>query len=514
MAWRPEMQLYPYQQRAAEVMTGYDVLLAFDMGTGKTPTSLWAIEKMREEAPFDTAGTIVAPASLKWQWADEIARFTDQKAVVVDGPPAQRRKAYVEALDAGYLIMTYDVFVRDWALHRRVGRAFLLLDEATAIKNYKSKRSAHIKRVRGWYGARWALSGMPVENGNASEIYSIMEFVDPRVLGPLWPFLDRYTVRNEQGWVVGHRNLKEFHYRLRPSVLRATHAQPEVAQYLPKVQHLPPVRVRLDTDTARVAGIIRNEIYDDLADLVGRIQDGTAPDHPDGYLMSKIQVLRMLLSHPEAVRDSTGSAYAAEIRDRGLLDRLEVVPKQDAVMEYVREFLSRDRDNKVVVFSSFVVPAEQLRFAMVLEHRVGMHPVMITGSMSSKERAHAVRDFRYNDFHRVFISTDVGGHGLNLPEANLVINYDLPWQAGMLKQRNARIKRASSKWGHVTVQDFVVADTIEERLLEVLEHKNAISEAIIDGLGITEGGDVATRPQSLRRFLEDLMNMEDLPYAS
>jgi SNF2 family DNA or RNA helicase len=121
--------------------------------------------------------------------------------------------------------------------------------------------------------------------------------------------------------------------------------------------------------------------------------------------------------------------------------------------------------------------------------------------MTSKERDAAVVKFQTDPKSRVFVSTDAGGYGLDLPQANLLINYDLPWQAGLLKQRNARVRRASSEWEHVVVQDFLVAETIEERLLEMLRHKIAVSDAFVDGEGILEDGTLGSDLDSLRSFL-------------
>jgi SNF2 family DNA or RNA helicase len=515
MAWLSSNTLYPYQDRAARTMCESDVLLAFEMGTGKTPTTLWALEELRG-APeinggFNGPGTVVVPASLKWQWQREIEKFTDQTAVVIDGNAKQRQEQYltVRPTGAGYMIMTYDTFVRDWALHSTLARGFLVLDEATAIKSFKSKRSQHIKKYRSVYNVRFALTGTPIENGKAEEVFSIMEFVDPRVLGKFWDFEKKYIKRNKMGWVEGYRNLGDFHKRLKPYIMRATHKEPEVAKYLPTVLERDPILVPLDKKTSNAVHWITSAILTDLdaiaADLRNFDWDNPRPDHPDGRLMAKIQVLRMLLDHPQAVsvsafqhRNNNGGSEFAELVEReGLLKGLGA-PKMDALEQYVRDFLDLDPANKVVVFSSFVVPATFIanKFS---------ESVLFHGGMNAKQRDAAKQEFASDPECRVFVSTDAGGYGLDLPEANLLINFDMPWQSGMLKQRSARIKRASSDWEYVIIQDFLVENTIEERMREMLLHKIAVSDAIVDGEGITESGGVASDLDSLRSFLTDLM---------
>ena len=490
------MDLYPYQAADAAVMTESNVLLAYDMGLGKTPTVLRVVEGLRERGEVTGPGVVVVPASLRWQWAKEVERWTTMTGFVINGTPAQRHAQYTHCAGrpSSVVIMTYDAFVRDWEHHKHL-KAFLVLDEATAIKNFKSKRSKHLKKVRDRYPIRFALSGTPIENGNPEEIFSILEWVDPGILGSYWPFEKRYLKRNQFGWIEGYKHLAEFHTRIRPYVLRRTAKEPEVAEYLPKVRHLDPYLVPLDRATRTVYDRIADNLLSDLDDMVMRVH-GTAnradlaDQHPDGKMMAKIQTARMLLDHPDVVAQAEGD-YA-----RTLVPALPSAhPKLDAAVEYVDDFLDTDERNKVVIFTSFVHMAALLRASW------SGRAVMFTGQMNARARNEAKEAFQTNPAIRVFVSTDAGGYGLDLPQANLLVNYDQPWQAGLLKQRNARIRRASSEWDYVVVQDFVMADTLEERMLDMIAHKNAVSDAIMEGTGITPEGDLISSLDSLRSFL-------------
>lgn len=499
--WRDEHSLYPYQRRAADTMVEADTLLAFEMGCGKTPTTLFALEALREKYGMG-CGTVVVPSSIKGQWAREIEKFTDQKALVIDGPLAKRRKQYETIPDHGYMIISYTAFVSDWEWLGDA-RSFLVLDEATAIKSYNSKRTRHIKKVRNRYPVRFALTGTPVENGKAEEIFSIMEFVDPEVLGSFWRFERKYIRRSQFGWVEGYRNLDELHRILRPYVLRATHKQPEVSRYLPTVLSRDPYLVKMDRKTKAAVRTISDRISADLDSIADSVLDeqwrnSWRSDHPDGELMSKIQVLRMLLDHPSAVLASAsmydeggGSAFAFEVMMDGLLEGLGA-PKMDAAVAYVKDHLDASPENKVVMFATFLLPARKLCETLATSGAVLFH-----GGLSSKERDTVLRRFVSDPDCRVFVSTDAGGYGLDLPQANLLINFDLPWQAGLLQQRNARIRRASSQWPYVVVQDFIVEGTIEERIRSMLDQKIGIAESLVDGEDTVILSDIG----SLRSFL-------------
>lgn len=519
--------LYPYQEDAANTMALSNVLLAYDMGTGKTPTTLAAIEKMRQQGEIRKWGTVLVPSSLKYQWQREILRFTDQVAMVVDGPPAKRAQMYrdLELTYPGYLIMSYDTWVRDIDVMLpgpEMANGFMVLDEATAIKNFTAKRTKVLKKYRKHYPVRLALTGTPIENGKLEEIYSILEWVDPEIL-PRWhSFENRYIVRNGLGWIEGYKNVGDFHKKIKPYVLRKTVDDPDVAGFMPKVVHYPPHYVRLDKKTYHVYESIQAEVQetlDKLAEGLSKMgesswwkarpwQETDDDDHPDGELMARIQAMRMLLDHPLAVlnsaarhddpTDDRGSRFAARIVSDGTMAGIVHSPKLDALVEYLKDFFDvNDPKSKVVVFCSFIDVAEKIHESLPWES------VLFTGDLNARQRDEVKQQFVSDPNVKVFVSTDAGGYGLDLPVANLLINYDQPWQAGLLKQRNARIRRASSEWKHVFIQDFVVADTIEERMEETLRHKNAVATGAIDGEGLVDG-ELPSTLGSLRSFLQDL----------
>jgi superfamily II DNA/RNA helicase len=102
---------------------------------------------------------------------------------------------------------------------------------------------------------------------------------------------------------------------------------------------------------------------------------------------------------------------------------------------------------------------------------------------------------------RVLISSDAGGYGVDLPAANLLVNYDLPWSSGLSTQRNGRIKRASSTWETIVIQDMLIAGSIEVRQHEALQQKDSIASAVMDGVGIDDKGEIELSLGSLRSFI-------------
>jgi SNF2 family DNA or RNA helicase len=229
-----------------------------------------------------------------------------------------------------------------------------------------------------------------------------------------------------------------------------------------------------------------------------------------GQIMSRLTVLRMLCDNPHLVtrsaeifadprRPDEGSMYAYDIASRGLLDIITTTPKLDAVVSYIEEVLSEDPNNKVVLFSFF---KENLRLIQKATESL-TNSVLFMGGMSPEERDSSKQQFATDPKTRLFLSSDAGGYGVDLPMANYLISYDLPWSSGKLEQREARIIRLSSQFPHVTIATFVMQGSIEERQHEMLQQKRSINEAFVDGKHHDHRGGFDITLGSLSKFLRD-----------
>ena len=158
---------------------------------------------------------------------------------------------------------------------------------------------------------------------------------------------------------------------------------------------------------------------------------------------------------------------------------------QDARVEplfnEIDTILSEDRTQKVIIFTEFVATQEYLRNLLI---KRGYSVTILNGGMSIEERNAAMQEFRNQT--NIFISTDAGGEGLNLQFANIIINYDLPWNPMKIEQRCGRVDRIGQQ-RDVHIYNFIVADTVENRVREVLEEKLSI---ILKEMGVDKYSDV------------------------
>jgi SNF2 family DNA or RNA helicase len=226
-----------------------------------------------------------------------------------------------------------------------------------------------------------------------------------------------------------------------------------------------------------------------------------------GEVMARLTCMRLLCDHPSlllmSAQDfddpdtSTGSGYASWLLQEGYLNGIGDSTKMDTCVEMVDEILSEDDTNKVVIFAYFKPMLKMIGRALAM---AGHKVVHLNGDMSAQARRNSLDNFAGPA--RVLCSSDAGQYGIDLPHANYLISYDLPWSAGAYAQRIARIDRTSSVFGQVNVLTLTGKDTIEERQLEMLKQKAKVSEAWIDAQHIDAKGGLTLTLSTLREFLQ------------
>lgn len=507
-------ELYGFQQPALKRMLDRkQLLLALEMGLGKTVLTIAACEELLDAGTIATA-LIVCPASLKYQWKRMIEYFTEDATIkLIEGTPQRRMLQYGHVLteEPDYVICNYEQIVNDWTFITKIDWDCVVCDEVQAIKSFRAKRSRRIKRLRATY--RFGLTGQPVEN-RPEEVFSIMQWVDPDLLGRFEIFDRTFIRRNGFGGVQFYKNLSTLNRRLTDAMVRKRRDDPDVKDQLPKVTE-EIVPVPFDSAGAR---LYRHIVKDLLAELAGAKSFGnfnvfahyspTGHDDPAmlqarGRIMSRLTCLRMLCDHPDLLAWSaanydkalgSGSQYAAELMADGWLAKLGPAPKFDATVELLREI--DDAGHKTALFSFFKESLYRLKDGLA-----ELRPVLFTGDVTPLERDKAKQKFALDDHCRLFLSSDAGGIGLDLPEASYLINFNLPWSAGKFDQRQARIIRLSSEWESVTLTSMLMAGSIEERMHAMLVAKRAVADAVVDGRGIDAKGRLKLDLATLTDFL-------------
>ncbi len=471
-----KVRLYPYQRAGALFAARAGrCLIADDMGLGKTVQAIAAAEILARCA--DVAGVLViCPTSLKDQWKREIEKFTDRSAVVIDGPAPKRRERYGSG--AFYEIVNYDVIHRDLEAIRQSRYDLIILDEAQRIKNWKTLAARAVKQLESDYAI--VLTGTPLEN-RLEELHSIVEFVDRHRLGPLFRFLATHQHVDETGRVVGYRRLDDITATLEPILVRRTKdaVLDDLPERLEKRFFVPMTEQQL-------------VYHEENREIVARIVQKWKRY---GYL-SEIDQRRMTCAL-QNMRMSCNSTYLLDKRtDHGR--------KADELVTWLAEVLE-EPDAKAVVFSQWL-GMHELIVRRLVERR--LDHVLFHGGVPARKRKDLVIRFHEDPRCRLFLSTDAGGVGLNLQNAGVVANMDLPWNPAVLEQRIGRVHRLGQH-RPVRVVSFVAKGTIEEGMLSLLAFKQSMFAGVLDG-GRKEVFLGGTR---LRKFMDSVEQATGVPSA-
>ena len=442
--------LLPYQREGMIHLAFRErALLADEMGLGKTVQAIAACELLaRREGVLRVL--VVCPTSLKAEWEEQIAKFTDRPAQSVMGLRPARLAAYRNP--SFFNIVNYEQVLGDVdAINELLRPDIVILDEAQRIKNWHTKTARQVKALRSTYA--FVLTGTPVEN-RIDELYSIVQYLDPELVGPLFRFNRSFYQLDERGRPVDYRNLEALRQRVQPVLLRRRKADVET--------ELPGRTVKTFFVPMAEEQLVRyDEFARDAAKLTHTAQRRPLTPAEFDRLMMLFACMRMICDTP-AILDPT----------------CRVSPKLEE-LERVLEGLLQEPDRKIIIFSEW---ERMLQLVRELAGELGVEAAWHTGSVPQARRREEINRFKHDPACRLFLSTDSGSVGLNLQAASAVINVDLPWNPAKLEQRIARAWR-KHQTRSVTVINLVAEKTIEHSILYLLESKQALADGLLDGHG-------------------------------
>ncbi len=464
-----KVELLPYQLDGIAFAVGAGrAILADDMGLGKTIQGIGVAELLSKFADIKSV-LVVTPASLKSQWASEIARFCDRSHRIILGTASERAEQYSD--DAFFKIANYEQIMRDEAIVSKIEWDLIILDEGQRVKNWEAKTTRVFQKLRSKFAL--VLSGTPLEN-RLEELYTVVGFVDNQRLGPAYRFFHRHRVVNEVGKIAGYKNLDQLREMLKPILLRRT--RQTVMQDLPE----------RTTEIVRVRPTDEQKILSD--DHVARASQIASKAY-----ITEMDLLR-LQKHLLMARMACDSTFLVDKQPPGFSSKLETL---DELLEQMADEESR----KIVLFSEWTT---MLTLIEPLFNKHRMPFVRLDGQVPQKQRQKIVHTFQTDPQCRAIIMSNAGATGLNLQSANTVINVDLPWNPAVLEQRIARAHRMGQK-NPVQVFLLVTEQTIEERMLATLAGKHDLAMAALDVESDVSDVKLESGMEELKRRLEKLL---------
>ncbi|STO13829.1 ATP-dependent helicase HepA [[Flavobacterium] thermophilum] len=450
--------LRPYQQRGVDWLVflrrfGFGACLADDMGLGKTVQLLAYLAHVKEIERPDTPALLICPTSVIGNWQKECARFTpDLRVYVHHGPNRAKNDAFVQtAGEADLVITSYNLAHLDQDDLKQIHWHAICLDEAQNIKNAQTKQARAIRRLSGKH--KIALSGTPVEN-RLGELWSIFHFLNPGYLGSAAEFERRFAGPIEKEGDA--RKKAALQTLIRPFLLRRTKTDEAVALNLPD---------KLEQKEYCPLTAEQAALYEQLVnDTLERAKEAS-PFARRGLILQMLNGVKQICDHP--------ALYLKERRPRQLVERSHKLEKLIELIEQIRA-----NDESCLIFTQYVRMGEMIQ--QLLSDLFDEPVLFLHGGVPKQTRDRMVEEFQARKAPIFLLSLKAGGTGLNLTAANHVIHFDRWWNPAVENQATDRAYRiGQTKFVHV--HKLITVGTIEEKIDEMLEQKQALADIITEG---------------------------------
>ncbi|MFF4966093.1 SNF2-related protein [Streptomyces sp. NPDC001037] len=463
--------LRDYQLRGLawlDLMTslGLGGCLADDMGLGKTVTLIALHLKRARTEPT----LVVCPASLLGNWQREITRFAP-------GVPVRRFHGPDRSLDGlagGFVLTTYGT-MRSTA-ERLAERSWgmVVADEAQHVKNPYSATAKALRTIPA--PARVALTGTPVEN-NLSELWALLDWTTPGLLGPLKSFRARHARAVENG--EDREAVERLSRLVRPFLLRRKKSDPGIVPELPpKTETDHPVPLTREQAALYEAVVRESMLAIETAEGIGR----------RGLVLKLLGALKQICDHP-----------ALYLKEEARADRLSARSGKLALLDELLDTVLAE-DGSVLVFTQYVGMA-RLITAHLSARAVPVD--LLHGGTPVPERERMVDRFQSGRTPVLVLSLKAAGTGLNLTRAGHVVHFDRWWNPAVEEQATDRAYRIGQTQP-VQVHRLVTEGTVEDRIAEMLASKRALADAVL-------GSGESALTELTDRELSDLVSLRRTP---
>jgi SNF2 family DNA or RNA helicase len=441
-----KLPLYDFQRAGAVMIKRLPAMLLADVpGLGKTLQTGAAFEELQDQI------LIWVPASLKFNWLDELKKWLpDQSALVINGTKQQRTEQWIYAIKGlsgkqpKWVIANYELLIHDADIFEKYPKVWgaIVCDEADRIANPSAITTKKLKMLKS--KKRLALTGTPVSN-KPDDLWSIIDWLYPSFLGSYGQFQKKYCKLHPK-WnrVIGYQNLEALRASVDPIMLRRLKEQ-VLKDFPPKTIEY----IRFDLEGKE------RDLYQNVkASLITEIKKMASMNTWSLNLLPvKMLRLKQCTDHSALVGGEVEST------------------KLKTLKEMLKPIVASGE--KALVFTQFAAMADILATELA-----EYNPLVIQGSVDSQMRKAYVDEFTTDQNRKILIMTEAGTYGLNVQAATYVFHYDAPWSVSKLEQREGRAHRVGQD-KPVTVYHLVAKNTIDEYILKVLAKKKGMSVDIL-----------------------------------
>lgn len=473
-----EMGLFPHQvetvNKVIEQMNGR-AILADEVGLGKTIEAGMILKEYMVRGDVKTC-LVLTPASLGFQWWQELTHkfqidcFNNRKGkgwhyfdVIISSLDKAKRKPHCD-----------HIYER--------GFDMVIVDEAHRLKNSKTQNWKFVEKIPAKY--LLLLTATPIQN-DLKELYNLVALLKPNLFGNYSDFKDNYVKDKHSA-----QNLDDLQDDLSQVMIRNQREEIDLYYTDRKVKLIPLSLTEKE-----------KELYEGISALVKREYKKCISANKSIFHLLTLQ--REVCSSSFAVSKTLEKMCKSEsyenIKERLCeLYELAISITENQKMKVVEKILD-DTDGKAIIFTEYRATQQYICYHL---YQRGYQPVIFSGKLRDNQKEWAKRQFMKNG--DVLISTEAGGQGINLQFCNTIINYDLPWNPMKVEQRIGRVHRLGQE-KDVLIYNLSTKNTIEEKIIHLLDKKINLFESVIGGLDliVREGVDKSFGSDILDLLIEN-----------
>ncbi|MCK4980838.1 MAG: DEAD/DEAH box helicase, partial [Candidatus Delongbacteria bacterium] len=424
---------------------GLGVILADDMGLGKTIQIIALLLIKKPEKPV----LIVTPTTLLYNWELEIKKFAPSIKTYLHYGVNRKKDIKSVMKDSNVILCSYGVVKRDLDMFLKYSFNSIIIDEAQYIKNPLSDQAKAVKQLIG--DNKFALTGTPIEN-RLMELWSIMDFVNPGLLLNSNKFLNKYEIpimKNDD-----EAKKKQLYGVISPFVLRRMKTDKNIIQDLPAKQE---TKIYLPLTDEQIV------LYDQEIRNVEKDFGSGNKLKSKMNMLAVITRLKQICNHPvNYLKDNSTDLYGRSSKLESLRQMVKTIDQEE---------------RKTLIFTQFVESGKLIKAH--LEDSLNKDILFFHGGLNLNKRREMIEKFESDlNIPAMVLSLRAGGLGLNLTAANYVFHYDRWWNPAVENQAVDRVHRIGQT-RNTFVYKFIVRDTLEERIDELIESKIKLSDGII-----------------------------------
>lgn len=509
-----KLQPYDYQKEIANfILHNKKALVVAPCGAGKTPVVICSYLEALHKNVINGPGLIIVKASLKYQWKQEVSKFSDLKATVIQTyseltsnitnriktreSKKEKTKELKEEIkqlkkERSQLFKNqfkgYDLYICNYEtlLDKEVSKELLTMNlefvAADEIQYAKSNTSKRNKALAKFGNAKMTIgaTATPVQN-NPEDIYGLFKFIQPELFPKKSDFSSLYLKYGGYGRVIGAKNTRQLHTKIKPYMIIKD--KKDVAKQLPQL-----VVNQLYCEFEQEQLEMSNKLLDELAELKRKLEalDKTLSSAEalhneeraklDAGIMAR-QAFAQELANSELLLSESESEMAKQY-----ITGCKENHKLDLLMNLIEEII--ESGEKVIVFSKF------RRMQDVITNRIkeikslkDVKIAYVNGSISGDDRYNEVyTKFRDNDAYKILLCSDAGAEGLNASRCKYLIEYEAADSYAIQTQRHGRLERADSIHDTVFVYQLIVKDSYDEIGQKIINKKRKYDAEIVKGI--------------------------------